>query len=358
MLQSQILSLEEQNSLLERKILEVSQKCPTSHSGRPQQTSNRASLASTDPPLQEAQEQTTSTSSPMHSPTAQYSRGTPHRSTQSQNSHLFCIIWGTRKSCSEADICATLAQFRSLNSQAYTVKKSFRRLGARKAWWFTVIASSPTALTSLDEAWEASKPDANWTLLKSLRDRPFLRHGQSLPRQTSMPSESNALPPGSLPSFQPYPPPQPTNPDSSSLSARPPHPFPIPSGKPVPSPLQHPLQSLPPFSLHQSAAVAPNRHSLSLPYPPSPPSSGNYPAPQAAPQNILTQAHDQAHSNLGTNNAPHPFLGSGLPPPYPSGPPHALINPWNSLRPHPLHPPTYPVPGPSLHPQHPVPIKC
>ena len=179
-----------------------------------------------------------------------------------------------------------------------------------------------------------------------------------LPRQTSMPSESNALPPGSLPSFQPYPPPQPTNPDSSSLSARPPHPFPIPSGKPVPSPLQHPPQSLPPFSLHQSAAVAPNRHSLSLPYPPSPPSSGNYPAPQAPPQNILTQAHDQAHSNLGTNNAPHPFLGSGLPPPYPPGPPHALINPWNFLRPHPLHPPTYPVPGPSLHPQHPVPIKC
>ena len=251
----------------------------------------------------------------MHSPTAQYSRGTPHRSTQFHNSHLFRIIWGTRKSCLEADICATLAQFRSLNSQAYTVKKSFRHLGARKAWWFTVIASSPTALTSLDEAWEASKPDANWTLLKSLQDRPFLRHGQSLPRQTSMPSVSNALPPGSLPSFQPYPPPQPTNPDSSSLSARPPHPFPIPSGKPVPSPLQHPPQSLPPFSLHQSAAVAPNRHSLSLPYPPSPPSSGNYPAPQAPPQNILTQAHDQAHSNLGTNNAPHPFLGSGLPPP-------------------------------------------
>ena len=136
-----------------------------------------------------------------------------------------------------------------------------------------------------------------------------------------MPSESNALPSGSLPSFQPYPPPQPTNPDSSSLSARPPHPFPIPSEKPVPSPLQHPAQSLSPLSLHQSAAVAPNRHSLSLPYPPSPPSSGNFPAPQAPPQNILTQAHVQAHSNLGTNNAPHPFLGSGLPFPPPPPPP-------------------------------------
>ena len=32
--------------------------------------------------------------------------------------------------------------------------------------------------------------------------------------------------------------------------------------------------------------------------------------------------------------------------------PHTSINPWNSVRPHPLHPPTYAVPGPSLHLQH------
>ena len=139
---------------------------------------------------------------------------------------------------------------------------------------------------------------------------------------------------------------------------RPSHPIPIPSGKPVSSPLQHPAQSLPPRSFHQSAAVAPNHHSLFLPYPPSPPSSGNLSVPQAPPQGTLTQAHAQAHSNLGTNGTSHSFLVTALPPNPPPGLPHASINPWNSVRPHPLHPPTYPVPGPSLHLQHPVPVKC
>ena len=120
----------------------------------------------------------------------------------------FHIIWETRKSCLEADIRTTFTQFSSLNSQAYsyTVKKSFCRLDARKAWWFTVIASSPTARTSLDEVQEANKPDANWTLLKSLRDRSFLPHGQSHPHQTPLPAVPNALPSGSLPSLQTYPP--------------------------------------------------------------------------------------------------------------------------------------------------------
>ena len=79
------------------------------------------------------------------------------------------------------------------------------------AWWFTVIASSSIALTSLDEAWEASKPDANWTLLQSLRDCPFLRHSQGHPHQNPRHSELNAPPPASLPSLQPYHPPHPTS---------------------------------------------------------------------------------------------------------------------------------------------------
>ena len=74
-----------------------------------------------------------------------------------------------------------------------------------------VMGLSISVRSSGDEAWEANKPDGNWTLLKSLQDRPFLRHGQSHPHQPPLPSVPNALPSGSLSSLQPYPPPQPTN---------------------------------------------------------------------------------------------------------------------------------------------------
>ena len=289
-LQSQMLSLEEQNSLLEKKIYELSQKCSISHNRTSRQSNHGANLAPTDPPIQEAQEHTTSVSPPLLSHNAQHSRNTPVRNSQPCNSHLFRIIWGTRKSCSEADIRATLAQLTSLNTQDYTVKKSFRCLGSRKAWWFTVIASSPIALTSLDEAWEASKPDANWTLLQSLRDHPFLRHSQGHPHQNPCHSELNAPPPASLPSLQSYrpphstssaslpprqsyPPPQLTNSDplpslqpypplyptnsESSLIPRPSHPIPTLHRRPAPSPLQHPAQFPPPLNFHQAAAVTP-----------------------------------------------------------------------------------------------------
>ena len=74
-----------------------------------------------------------------------------------------------------------------------------------------MIACSSIALTLLDEAWQASKPDANWTLLQSLQDRPFLRHSQGHPHQNPRHSELNAPPQASLPSLQPYRPPHPTS---------------------------------------------------------------------------------------------------------------------------------------------------
>ena len=87
-----------------------------------------------------------------------------------------------------------------------------------------------------------------------------------------------------------------------------------PLWKTCPLPPTAPCPVTPPRSFHQSAAVAPNHHSLFLPYPPFPPTSGNLPVPQAPPQGALTQAHAQAHSNLGTNGTSHSFLVTTLSP--------------------------------------------
>ena len=70
-LQSQIPSLEEQNSLLEKKIYDLSQKCSIFHNRTSRQCSHGAKLASTDPPIQEAQKHTTSVSLPPLSLNAQ-----------------------------------------------------------------------------------------------------------------------------------------------------------------------------------------------------------------------------------------------------------------------------------------------
>ena len=186
-------------------------------------------------------------------------------------------------------------------TQANTVKKPLPRLGSRKAWWFTVIASSTNALPSLDEAWETSKPDAGWTLLKYLRDCPFLWHKQSHPHQ-NLYHQSLALFP-QVPRFPPFP-----STLSNHTQTIPSHSH--PTWKTCSLPPTAPCPATTSLNFHQLVAVAPNQYSLSIPYPLSPQSSGNCPAPQVPPQNSLTQAQTQADNTPGTSST---FLVTGLP---------------------------------------------
>ena len=188
--QSQILSLDEQNSLLERKIHELSQT-RTTHRNRgrePLQPNHHPnSISSTDiGPTQPAIQARTTWNPPALRTSSQ---NTHHRDpfpSQPQFSILPYIIWGTRNSCSVEDVRTYLTQLPPSISRTPTIKRSFRRLGLRKAWQFTIISSSPGEMALLNEAWESNKSAVDWALLKSLKDCPS--HWHSSPDTATTPT--------------------------------------------------------------------------------------------------------------------------------------------------------------------------
>ena len=281
-LQSQILSLEEQNSLLERKIHELSQTQSTRRNrGRePLQPNHRPnSIPSTDiGPTQPAiQARTTRNPPAVHTP----SQNTHHRDPPPSQPQFFRIIWGTRKSCSVEDVRTSLTQLAPSISQTPTIKRSFRRLGPRKAWWFTVIFSSPGEIALLDEAWESNKSAVDWALLKSLKDRPSRWHSSPDTATTPTPQQN---PPNSAPFQQatqyshlaapmaPLPAPWPSQrslpvPDSSKCVNLPSNPSNYPPGKPAPLPPISHTSQVPAPQFTQTLRVTSGQHTL--PYPPS-----------------------------------------------------------------------------------------
>ena len=92
------------SSPLRSKTPEFSPKCPISHNGRFRQSNHWANLASTEPPIYKKLDNLNL--HPLCSPQPSTLEETLVRNSQPSDSHIFHIIWGTRKSCSKADIHA------------------------------------------------------------------------------------------------------------------------------------------------------------------------------------------------------------------------------------------------------------
>ena len=169
-LQSQILSLEEDNTFLKGQVRSLcDQLCqlgkhdsPGSH-GKRQQHQSHQQLSHSHPTGHNPPQKSTRT------PCATTPCATSDQSSLPIQTS-FRIIWGTHKSCSLEEVRGVLSGLLD-GSKTPSVHRSFKRLGRGMAWWFTITCDEQTIL-SLESKWGSSNSNSGWVLLKSLKDRP------------------------------------------------------------------------------------------------------------------------------------------------------------------------------------------
>lgn len=135
----------------------------------------------------------------------------PTSSTTHANSATttFQIIWGTQKSATESDIMEVVSPRGALSNtcKPLVIQRSYKPLGTKKTWWFTIIGEEET-IWQVEQKWNQIKRDDRWILLKSLQDRPrpALPSGATIgPRLASAPNPVFSNPPtAGPPSPGPY----------------------------------------------------------------------------------------------------------------------------------------------------------
>lgn len=145
LIHSRVVILEESNAYLERKLASCSAHtcCTCSHHVQAQKNNSDSANRYN--------------RNPMSNPPSNIPQGrSTGFSAQQLSSTPFRIIWGTRRSCSAGEMQQFLSTFIPDKFRDFNIRRSYRRLGPKMAWWFTITAPS-SLLSELDTAWHSGE---------------------------------------------------------------------------------------------------------------------------------------------------------------------------------------------------------